>query len=254
MATTAKSPSGSKPPYKVIGTRPVRHDGLDKVTGRAKFGADINMPGLLHGKILRSPHAHARIRSIDTSRAEALPGVVAVATSKDFPIIEDRVIDFAETQGNARMLAENVLAYGKALYKGHAVAAVAATSPHIAEEALGLIQVDYEVLAPVLSVRDAMREDAPLLHDSMTTRFRVDRFGKGEDTGDNSNIAGHLQFKQGDVEQGFKEADVVLEREFETQTVHQGYIEPHASTASWGVDGHLTIWTSTQGPFSVRSS
>ena len=254
MATTAKSPSGSKPPYKVIGTRPVRHDGLDKVTGRAKFGADINMPGLLHGKILRSPHAHARIRSIDTSRAEALPGVVAVATSKDFPIIKDRVIDFAETQGNARMLAENVLAYGKALYKGHAVAAVAATSPHIAEEALGLIQVDYEVLAPVLSVRDAMREDAPLLHDSMTTRFRVDRFGKGEDTGDNSNIAGHLQFKQGDVEQGFKEADVVLEREFETQTVHQGYIEPHASTASWGVDGHLTIWTSTQGPFSVRSS
>ena len=254
MATTAKSPSGSKPPYKVIGTRPVRHDGLDKVTGRAKFGADINMPGLLHGKILRSPHAHARIRSIDTSRAEALPGVVAVATSKDFPIIEDRVIDFAETQGNARMLAENVLAYGKALYKGHAVAAVAATSPHIAEEALSLIQVDYEVLVSVLSVRDAMREDAPLLHDSMTTRFRVDRFGKGEDTGDNSNIAGHLQFKQGDVEQGFKEADVVLEREFETQTVHQGYIEPHASTASWGVDGHLTIWTSTQGPFSVRSS
>jgi len=249
MATT----TASETKYKVIGTRPIRHDGVDKVTGRAKYGADVELPGLLHAKTLRSPYAHARILSIDTSKAEALPGVRAVATAKDFPIIEDRVIDFVEVQGNARMMAENILAHDKVLYKGHAVAAVAATSPHIAEEALTLIEVDYEVLKPVLSVQDAMKPDAPLLHDDMTTRFKVDRFGGGDDTGKQSNIASHLQFALGDVEQGFKEAEVVVERELHTQTVHQGYIEPHASTASWASDGHLTVWTSTQGPFAIRS-
>ena len=254
MTTTTQQESSSPDSYKVVGTRPIRHDGLDKVTGRARYGADISMPGLVHGKILRSPHAHARIRSIDTSKAEALPGVLAVATAKDFPIVEDQVIDLAETQGNVRMIAENVLAHDKALYKGHAVAAVAAVNSHIAEDALDLIEVDYEVLPAVLTVRDAMKEDAPLLHENMTTRFRVERFGRGEDTGNNSNIAAHLQFKQGDVEQGFKEADVVVEREFTTQTVHQGYIEPHASTVVWSSDGHITIWTSTQGTFSVRAS
>ena len=254
MTTTTQQESTSPDNYKVVGTRPIRHDGLDKVTGRARYGADISMPGLVHGKILRSPHAHARIRSIDTSKAEALPGVLAVATAKDFPIVEDQVIDLAETQGNVRMIAENVLAHDKALYKGHAVAAVAAVNSHIAEDALDLIEVDYEVLPAVLTVREAMKEDAPLLHENMTTRFRVERFGRGEDTGNNSNIAAHLQFKQGDVEQGFKEADVVVEREFTTQTVHQGYIEPHASTVVWSSDGHITVWTSTQGTFSVRAS
>ena len=149
MATTADREGTASGKYKVVGTRPIRHDGLDKVTGRANFGADIHLPGLLHGKILRSPHAHARIKSIDTSKAEALPGVRSVATAKDFPIVEDKVIDFAEIQGNARMMADNVLANDKVLYKGHAVAAVAAISPHIAEEALNLIEVDYEVLPPV---------------------------------------------------------------------------------------------------------
>ena len=161
MTTTTQQESTSPDSYKVVGTRPIRHDGLDKVTGRARYGADISMPGLVHGKILRSPHAHARIRSIDTSKAEALPGVLAVATAKDFPIVEDQVIDLAETQGNVRMIAENVLAHDKALYKGHAVAAVAAVNSHIAEDALDLIEVDYEVLPAVLTVRDAMKEDAP---------------------------------------------------------------------------------------------
>ena len=240
--------------FKVVGTRPMRHDGLDKVTGRAKYGADIQMAGMLHGKILRSPHAHARIRYLDTSKAEALTGVKAVVTSADFPILEDQVIDLAETQGNVRMMAENVLAYEKVLYKGHAVAAVAATDPHLAEEALELIEVDYEVLPTVLTLHDALKENAPLLHENMTTRFRVERIGKGEDTGVQSNIAGHLQFKRGDLEQGFKEADVIVEREFNTQTVHQGYIEPHVSTAFWARDGHVTIWTSTQGPFAIRTA
>src|SRR5712692_1230025 len=254
MTTAAGEQSPSPGTFNVVGTRPIRHDGLDKVTGHARYGADLHMPGLLHGKVLRSPHAHARIRSIDTSKAEGLPGVQAVATARDFPITEDRVIDFAEVQGNARMMAENILAHEKALYKGHAVAAVAATSPHIAEEALTRIAVDYEVLPAVLTVHDAMKEDAPLLHEHMTTRFRVERFERGQDTSAKSNIAGHLQFKQGDLEQGFTEAYIVVEREFSTQTVHQGYIEPHASTASWAADGHLTIWTSTQGPFAIRTA
>ena len=254
MTITADRQSKSPSNYKVIGTTPIRHDGLDKVTGAAKYGADISLPGMLHGKILRSPHLHARIRSIDTSKAEALPGVMAVATSKDFPIVEDRVIDFAEVRGNARLIAENVLAHEKALYQGHAVAAVAATSPHIAEEALELIQVDYEVLPIVLTVHDAMKPDAPLLHEDMTTRFRVERFARGEDTGDKSNTAGHIQHGLGDLDKGFQEADVILEEEFHTQTVHQGYIEPHVSTVSWSRDGQVTIWTSTQGAFAVRDA
>jgi xanthine dehydrogenase molybdenum-binding subunit len=253
MTTTTPRESSSPSTYTVVGTRPIRHDGLDKVTGRAKFGADINLPGMLHGKVLRSPHAHARIHSIDTCKAEALPGVYAVCTFKDFPIVEDRVIDFAEVQGNARMIADNILANQKVLYIGHAIAAVAAINPHVAEEALNLIQVDYEVRPPVLDVREAMKPDAPLLHENMTTRFRVERTGPGQDTGEQSNIAGHLQFQRGDLEQGFREADVVVEREFTTQTVHQGYIEPHTSTALWAQDGHVTIWTSTQGPFNIRS-
>ena len=190
--------------YRVIGTRPVRHDGVDKVTGAARYGADINLPGMLHARILRSPHSHARIRSIDTSKAEALPGVVAVATSDDFPIIEDRMIDFAEVQGNARMIAENLLAKDKVLYAGHAVAAICATSPHVALEALNLVEVDYEVLPTVLTWREAMADDATLLHDDMTTYFRMERFARGDDTGVKSNVAGHIQHKVGDVEQGFR--------------------------------------------------
>ncbi|MFQ6028825.1 MAG: xanthine dehydrogenase family protein molybdopterin-binding subunit, partial [Dehalococcoidia bacterium] len=254
MATTADRGSASQGKYRVVGTRAARHDGLDKVTGAARFGADINMPGMLFGKVLRSPHAHARIRSIDTSKAEALPGVLGVATAQDFPIIQARPIDYENAQQNPRIMAENMLASEKVLYKGHAVAAVAATNSHVAEEALGLIEVDYEVLPTVLSLHDAMKEDAPLLHPTMTTRFRQDRVGAGEDTGEISNIAGHLQHKLGDVEQGFREAEVIVEREYETQTVHQGYIEPHVSTAQWAPDGRLTIWTSTQGAFGVRAA
>src|SRR5215470_7774951 len=221
--TTAASAQGPSPgPFTVVGTRPLRHDGLDKVTGHARYGADVHLPGLLHGKVLRSPHAHARIRAIDTRHAEALPGVKAVATARDFPIIADRVIDLAEVQGNARLMAENILAHAKALYTGHAVAAVAATSPHIAEDALQRIVVDYEVLPAVLTLHDAMKQDAPLLHETMTTRFRVERFERGQNTREPSNIAGHLQFTRGDLAQGFAEADVIVAREFSTQTVHQG--------------------------------
>ena len=252
--TTTQAGQRSGSDYKVVGTRPIRHDGIDKVTGAAKYGADIQLAGMLHGKVLRSPYAHARIRSIDGSRAEALPGVLAVVTAKDFPIIQDQIIDLAETQGNVRLMAEHVMAHHKALYQGHAVAAVAATSPHIAEQALALIDVDYEVLEPVLSLTDAMRSDAPVIHETLSTHFKQERFARGEDTGVQGNIASHIQHKLGDVEKGFREADVVVEREFHTGTVHQGYIEPHASTATWSGDGRLTVWTCTQGSFAIRSS
>ena len=243
--------------YTVVGTRPIRHDGTDKVTGRAQYGADIKLPGLLYGKVLRSPHAHARIKSIDASRALALPGVKAVVTSAELPQPSGQAADLGEgAMTNPRFLSNNCLAGDKALYRGHAVAAVAATSPHIAELALSLIDVDYEVLPSVTNVRDAMKEDAPVLHERLATLSNLNMRPGGlrseDDTGKASNIANQFVFELGDLEQGFKEADVVVEREFNTQSVHQGYIEPHSATAHWNADGNLTIWCSSQGHFNIR--
>ena len=235
-----------KKEYKVVGTRPIRHDGVDKVTGRALYGADFQAAGLLHGRVLRSPHAHARIKSIDTTRAEAYPGVKAVVTAKDFPQVGDTIADLGEGAVQLKDLQDNVLAGEKALYKGHQVAAVAAINPHIAEEALELIDVEYEVLPPVVDVREAMKPDAPLLHEDL----RTDEMGKQSENP--SNVASHFQHKKGNLEKGFAEADVVIEHEFTTQTVHQGYIEPHNATALHNPDGQLTIWCSTQGAFGVR--
>lgn len=246
-------PKPKKADLSVLGTRPIRPDGMDKVTGRALYGADISMPGILYGKVLRSPHPHARIRNIDTTKAEALPGVRSVVTAADFPILEDRPLDYSEIRGSARMLAENVMGRKKALYAGHAIAAVAANSPHEAEEALAKIEVDYEVLPTVLTLEDAMKDGAPLLHEDLTTRSISAFMEKGGDTREPSNVSFHMRFQNGDFEAALKESDVVVEREYTTQSVHQGYIEPHASTAWWGPDDHITIWTSTQGPFSVRS-
>src|SRR5580692_9193764 len=146
--------------FKVIGTRPIRHDGMDKVTGRAKYGADYAFPDMLHGKILRSPHAHAIIKSIKVDWALALPGVKAIITGKDLPVLPDKAEPLGEVPTNLRHAANNVLAREKVLYNGHPIAAVAATSPHIAEEALSLIDVEYEVLPAVLSVQQAMAPDA----------------------------------------------------------------------------------------------
>ena len=235
-----------KKEYKVVGTRPIRHDGVDKVTGRALYGADFQAAGLLHGRVLRSPHAHARIKSIDTTRAEAYPGVKAVVTAKDFPLVGDTIADLGEGAVHLRDLQDNVLAGEKALYKGHQVAAVAAINAHVAEEALELIDVEYEVLPPVVDVREAMKSDAPLLHENQKT----DEMGKQSENP--SNVASHFQHKKGNLEKGFAEADVVIEHEFTTQTVHQGYIEPHNATALHNPDGQLTIWCSTQGAFGVR--
>ena len=232
--------------YKVIGTRPVRHDGLDKVTGRAIYGADVHLPDQLYGKVLRSPHAHAHILSIDTSAALKLDGVRAVATADDLVEVVDKMSEIGESVVNIREVAQNSLASGKVLYKGHAVAAVAATSPHIAEEALSSIEVKYEPLPSVTDVRAAMVEGAPLLDESRTTK------ALGEDTGKHSNIASHNRNELGDVDKGFAEAEVIVEREFHTATVHQGYIEPHSTTVHWREDGSVTVWVSTQGPFQIR--
>jgi xanthine dehydrogenase molybdenum-binding subunit len=205
----------SKVEYNVIGKRPIRHDGLDKVTGKALYGADIHLPGLIHGKVLRSPHAHARIRSIDTSKAEAHPGVLAVATSKDLAPVPDRLAEVGEDAVlSLKYLSNNVLAGDKALYKGHAVAAVAAENPHDAEEALELIEVDYEVLPAVITAEEAMKPDAPILHEHLTTSSFDDRFPR------ETNIASYQQFKLGDVENGFQEAEAIVEREFRTKIVH----------------------------------
>ena len=234
--------------YRVVGTRPIRHDVLERVTGKAMYGADINLPGTLVCKMLRSPHAHARIKGLDTSKAEALPGVKAVATYKDLPRLNDIIADVGEESVNLRYLSDNILASEKALYHGHAIAAVAATTADIAEEALKLIEVDYEVLPPVLNVIDAMGDDAPLLHESLTT----DESGKS--SGKPSNIASVTRFVKGDPDAGFAQADLVIERTFDTGTVHQGYLEPHACTAFWAPDGHLTVWACTQGAFTARDT
>ncbi len=232
--------------HKVIGSRPIRHDGVDKVTGRAVYGADIQLTGLLCGAIKRSPHPHARIKHIDTTRAEAHPGVRAVVTAQDLPQIADKIADLGEAIVNLRDSSNNVLAYGKVLYKGHAVAGVAAINLHVAQEAVELIDVEYELLPHVTGVLEAMEDGAPVLHEDMKTT------SMGEETDKVSNIANHFQHKMGEPDDGFAEADVVIEREFTTQTVHQGYIESHNATALWNEEGQLTVWTSTQGAFAVR--
>lgn len=233
--------------FKWVGTRQIRPDGPDKVTGRAKYAADYTMPGMLIGRILRSPHAHARIKSIDTSKAEALAGVKAVVTSADFPELasemspnSEMVIDFSD-------VSNNVMARKKVMYDGHAVAAVAATDAEIAEEALSLIDVVYEVLPHVIDVEEAMAEDAPLLHDGMITEGITPTPTKP------SNIAKRVEFRSGDVDKGFAEADVIVERTYKTAAVHQGYIEPHAVLASAAEDGQVQVWVSTQGQFMVRA-
>ena len=248
MSTNGYEPNMvlSSKEYKVVGTRPIRHDGADKVTGRALYGADLQLTGLLHGAILRSPHAHARVKSIDTSKAEVLPGVKAVVVSTDLPAPGDQVTDIGDGDTPLKYVRDNVLASDKVCYKGHAVAGVAAANVHIAQEAAGLIEVEYEPLPPVLTAPDAMRDGAPILHEDLTT----DELG--EKTDQVSNVAKHFQFKLGDIGEGFSAADTIVEREFDTSTVHQGYIEPHNATALWNNDDRLHIWCSTQGAFVVR--
>lgn len=239
--------AGSTAELKVVGTRPIRPDGVDKVTGRARFGADYNLAGQLVGRVLRSPHPHARIRRIDTSKAAKLPGVKAIVTRDDFVDQPSEFVPAGEMLMNYRDLVRNIMAREKVLYEGHAVAAVAATSASIAKQALKLIEVEYEVLPHVLDVDEAMQPDAPLLHEGMITQ------GVEPAPANPSNIAKRVEFSLGDVEKGFAEADVVIEREFKTKPVHQGYIEPHACLANVAEDGQAELWVTTQGHWVVRA-
>ena len=240
--------------FDVVGTRPVRHDGHEKVTGKAQYGADFTTTKLLYGKVLRSPHAHARIKSIDTSKADALPGVMATVTAADLPTGNPGDIFHNSTLGDSNLQRERdaILAREKALYKGHPVAGVAAANPHVAEEALGLIEVDYEVLPAVSTAPEGMAEGAPVLLDYLEPEDTPDFFDPDEFTDNPTNVTLHVQYKNGDLEKGFAGADVIVEREFDTATVHQGYIEPHVCTVNWGKDGRVYIWNSTQAPFEVR--
>jgi len=233
--------------FRWVGTRPVRPDGVDKVTGRARYGADLALPGMLWGRVLRSPHAHARILAIDASRALAMEGVKAVVSAEDLPEIRSEQAFVGEGPTDFRDLSHNVMARGKVLYHGHAVAAVAATSAELAERALAGIDVEYEVLPAVLDLDAALAPDAPLLHEDLVTK------GVNPPPQRASNVAERVEMGHGDVEAGLARADVVVEREFTTRPVHQGYIEPHAALAEIGEDGRATIWCSSQGHFMVRA-
>ncbi|MBV8771005.1 MAG: xanthine dehydrogenase family protein molybdopterin-binding subunit [Deltaproteobacteria bacterium] len=241
--------------FRVIGTRPVRHDGLEKVTGQALYGADYSMPGMLHGKVLRSPHAHAVVKSINIDRALKHPGVHAAITGADFPEVKGVMAQVGELVVNTHYLSLNVMARDKVLYDGHPVAAVAAISKHVAEEALDLIEVEYEVLPPVMTAEQAMKPDAPILLPELRSKLIAHRTDPGSPEGPDrpTNIASHIQFQRGDLKAGFKSADFIVEREYTTATVHQGYIEPQNALAAYSADGHVTIYCSTQGSFNVRT-
>lgn len=221
--------------FKVVGTRPNRPDGVDKVTGRAKFGADAYAPGMLHAAIVRSPHAHARIVRIDTSKAEALKGVKAVVTRADFA---------KGLTGENWNILENIMASDTALYDGHAVAAVAATSALIARDAVKLVEVEYEPLPHVTDVDKAMAPDAPVIREGAADKSVPD--------GLHPNVVRYHDSGHGDVEAGFAEADLVIEDHFRTEATHQGYIEPHACLAQLGPDGKGEVWCCTQGHFNVQ--
>ncbi len=224
-----------KSDFTFVGTRPDRPDGLDKVTGRAKFGADISAPGMLHGAILRSPHAHARIVKIDASKAEAHKDVKAVVTRADFADVPFK----PGLEGEFWNVLENVMAGEKALYDGHAVAAVAATSALAARDALKLIEVEYEVLPHVTDVDKAMAPDAPVIREGAAD-YSVPE-------GMHPNVVRYHESGHGDVEAGFAEADLVIEDSFVTEATHQGYIEPHACMGSLGTDSKGELWCTTQG-------
>ena len=226
----------SKRKFKQVGTRPARPDGVDKVKGRAMYGADLSAPGQLTARILRSPHAHAEILSIDTSAAQALHGVKAVVTGADL---------VAQDNAFMRDIQENILAVSKVLYEGHAVAAVAAVDAETAKAALKLIKVTYKQLPHVTDVDMAMRPDAPIV--------QAGRSLETVPAGMSANVTNQCEFGHGNLEAGFAQADLIVTRSFTTAATHQGYIEPHACLAQMNSDGKADLWCCTQGHYNVRS-
>ncbi len=236
---------------KGVGLSIPRPDGPEKVTGQTQYVADIKPRGLLHAKLLRSPHAHARIVRIDTSRARALPGVRAVLTAADIPELKRK----PPTRAHA------VLAIDRAVFAGQPVAAVAADEPAIAEEALDLIEVQYEVLPVAVDPLLSMRPGAPPVADAGTEADTSEALAHSGVAAAKTeagparavNVAQQSHLSRGDVAKGFAESDLVIERTYRVPMVHQGYLEPHAVLAQWDSSGLLTLWASTQGSFNTRS-
>lgn len=236
---------------KGIGLAIPRPDGPEKVLGQVQYVADLDARGLLHAKLLRSPHAHARIVRIDASRARALPGVRAVLTAADVPELKRK----APTRAHA------VLAIDRVVFVGQPVAAVAADEPAIAEEALDLIEVEYEVLPPAVDPLQAMQPGAPPVADAGTEADTSEALAHGSVAGVATetkpakavNISQQARLHRGDLAAGFAASDVVIEKTYRVPMVHQGYLEPHAVLAQWDSAGLLTLWASTQGSFNTRS-
>jgi CO/xanthine dehydrogenase Mo-binding subunit len=236
--------------FTTVGKRITRVEGTHKVTGESAYAADVQLPNMLHCKLLRSSHAHARIVGIDTSKAEALEGVARVVTAAGLPKFEPRRM-------SNRVY--NLLADDEVVFYGQPVAAVLAEDLSVAEEALDLIDVQYDPLPVVLDPVEAMRDDSPLARKPVSDIDRSESRGhatvdvQATESTKPSNIASQAKFSRGDIEQGFAEADVVVENTWRSGSMHQGYIEPHVTVADYNkVSGELTIWTGTQGQFFVR--
>ena len=215
---------------KRVGTRAPKVDGPAIATGKAQYADDVYLPDMLFGRILHSPHAHARIRGIDVGKALSLPGVVAVVSSADAPELE-------------------LFAAEEVCYEGQKIAAVAATDPDVAEDALALVEVDYEVLPAVVDPLEAMHPDAPEARLGAPTQEV-----KGDDGRILPNVTSRNEMVVGDVTEGFAEADAVVEAQYRVPFFHQTYMEPNAATARVEPDGRLTIWTAAQGGFSIRDA
>ncbi|TMB99871.1 MAG: xanthine dehydrogenase family protein molybdopterin-binding subunit [Chloroflexi bacterium] len=235
--------------YRNVGKPVQRPDGAGKVTGETVYADDIQLPRMLHAKMLGSPYAHARITAIDTVAARQHPGVEAVITAADLP-------DYKLNASNRRGI---IFPQDEVLFHGQPVAAVLASDPHVAEEALGLINVSYEALAPVVDPIEAMKEDSPLVRSALHDVDRSEERGhvtvdvaEKEQSDKPSNIASDMNFKRGDIEAGFAEADCIIEGTWRSGMVHQSYIEPHSTIADYEASGELTVWTSTQAPFYIR--
>ncbi|MGH6690826.1 MAG: xanthine dehydrogenase family protein molybdopterin-binding subunit, partial [Gammaproteobacteria bacterium] len=222
--------------HRIVGQPIARRDGIEKVSGEVLYSGDVTLPGLCWGKCLRSPLPHARIVSIDTTRARQLPGVLAVIAARDLP---DRLV-------GRRMFDMPMLARDRVRFVGEKVAAVAALDPDIAEEAAALIDVEYEDLPAVFDPVEAIRDGAPLLHDNPGA------YDGAPSERPHPNVQSVLRFKLGDVEAGFREADHVFEHTFTTQLAHQGYLEPHAGVVALDDDGRLQVWASNKMPFRLK--
>jgi len=229
-------------PLRIVGQRVPRIDAGERVTGRATYPADIARPGMLVGLVKRSPHAHAIIRSIDASKARALKGVRAIVTADDFPeIAPGTIIPFGETGADLWVSAVIAIARGKVLWVGQPVAAVAAVDEHVAQEAIDLVEIDYEVLPAVASIEAATANGAPILH--------PEHKPKGFEAGASipPNAGNRTLIERGDVERALEEAAATASISTTIDTGHQGYIEPHACVAEADPQGNVTVWASTQG-------